>query len=464
VNFDTNNDIESKTLEVESGADHISRRNLLRRSALVAGGAAAITPFVGVEAALASAPTDWYNVKVDYGAKGDGTTDDTTSIQNAINAAHASLGGVVYFPPGTYISKLLTLPANIIIEGAGIGATVLKLKNSVNTDLIHTESWATLVGKEKEEGPSKFAIRNLTIDGNRSNNTAPAAPQGLVGLCGKEYILENFIIQNAKGVALYSEWGSGGDQMEARIINFKIIDVATGILWKGPHDSQMAFGEVIRPEHVGIETSGATSSALKCTNVHVWGGGTVAWKLAGYGAFLLGCEGEGTTSCCIEILGNGHSIIGGQYFLSPVGIKIGEATKKETGENYINTRLFELTGESPHALEIVHGDWNGTYIIDTPESSTPGPVYIGTLAINSTLIAPRSGIMLLGASDGSEKSTIDSSEGHLTLGAATGSKLGFYGGGGIGKPTVTGAKGGNAALTSLLEKLSALGLITNSTT
>lgn len=41
-----------------------------------------------------------FNVK-NYGAKGDGTTDDTTSVQNAITAAKAT-GGTVYFPPGIY--------------------------------------------------------------------------------------------------------------------------------------------------------------------------------------------------------------------------------------------------------------------------------------------------------------------------------------------------------------------------
>ena len=43
-----------------------------------------------------------FNVR-DFGALGDGSTDDTTAIQNAINACNAAGGGVVYFPDGVYI-------------------------------------------------------------------------------------------------------------------------------------------------------------------------------------------------------------------------------------------------------------------------------------------------------------------------------------------------------------------------
>lgn len=43
-----------------------------------------------------------YNVK-DYGAMGDGVTDDTISIQTTINIVDSAGGGVVYFPNGVYI-------------------------------------------------------------------------------------------------------------------------------------------------------------------------------------------------------------------------------------------------------------------------------------------------------------------------------------------------------------------------
>lgn len=42
-------------------------------------------------------------------------------------------------------------------------------------------------------------------------------------------------------------------------------------------------------------------------------------------------------------------------------------------------------------------------------------------------------------------------------------KIGFFGTNKISKPTISGSKGGNAALTSLCTQLSALGLITDST-
>jgi polygalacturonase len=38
----------------------------------------------------------------DFGAMGDGITDDTAAVQTAINAAMETGGGTVYFPDGDY--------------------------------------------------------------------------------------------------------------------------------------------------------------------------------------------------------------------------------------------------------------------------------------------------------------------------------------------------------------------------
>jgi hypothetical protein len=59
----------------------------------------------------AAAPSSpMFNVK-DYGAKGDGSTDDTSSIQSAIDAASTAGGGTVWFPAGTYMVTPTTNPA-----------------------------------------------------------------------------------------------------------------------------------------------------------------------------------------------------------------------------------------------------------------------------------------------------------------------------------------------------------------
>lgn len=51
-----------------------------------------------------------FNVRA-YGAKGDGSTDDTSAVNAAFAAAYAAGGGVIYFPPGTYlIAGALTIP------------------------------------------------------------------------------------------------------------------------------------------------------------------------------------------------------------------------------------------------------------------------------------------------------------------------------------------------------------------
>lgn len=44
----------------------------------------------------------WFNVKT-YGATGNGSTDDTSAVQAAIDAAASAGGGVVYFPRGIYV-------------------------------------------------------------------------------------------------------------------------------------------------------------------------------------------------------------------------------------------------------------------------------------------------------------------------------------------------------------------------
>jgi hypothetical protein len=76
-------------------------------------------------------------------------TNDATAIQNAINAASAAGGGVVYLPTGKFlIGSALTMKAYVTLRGAGENATLL----TGNTRLIRVPN-----------GESSWRIEDMTL-------------------------------------------------------------------------------------------------------------------------------------------------------------------------------------------------------------------------------------------------------------------------------------------------------------
>ena len=103
---------------------------------------------------------------LDYGAKGDGSTDDTDAILSAI-AAMPSNGGALFFPAGTYIVNSDNVnglkfngKSNFVVEG--YGATI-KVKDGAAVTTNHEVMFFI--------NCQNGAINGLTIDGNRANRT-----------------------------------------------------------------------------------------------------------------------------------------------------------------------------------------------------------------------------------------------------------------------------------------------------
>jgi Pectate lyase superfamily protein len=66
--------------------------------------------------------TGWIDVKADFGASGNGSTNDTQTIQTALNSG----ASVVYLPPGTYrVTSQLTVTPGTKLVGAGAGKTII---------------------------------------------------------------------------------------------------------------------------------------------------------------------------------------------------------------------------------------------------------------------------------------------------------------------------------------------------
>lgn len=106
---------------------------------------------------LSSVNLPWINVK-DFGALGDGSTDDINSIQSALNQGTQT----IIFPKGTYVvSQSISIPSDrhlILFDG-----TIVKLKSLSDTLLVTNSDW--------DDGNHNITIEGGIWDGNGSNQT-----------------------------------------------------------------------------------------------------------------------------------------------------------------------------------------------------------------------------------------------------------------------------------------------------
>jgi hypothetical protein len=98
----------------------------------------------------------------EFGAIGNGTADNTSAIQNALNKAGAEGGGIVFLPAGKYkVTGNLTVPSGVELKGASDLASVPKGQGSI------LEVYA---GKNQPDGTpflklsAKSGIRGITFN------------------------------------------------------------------------------------------------------------------------------------------------------------------------------------------------------------------------------------------------------------------------------------------------------------
>ncbi len=112
---------------------------------------------LGLALAIAAQAAN-YDVKA-FGAKGDGTTNDTAAFQAAYNAASATArGDVVTIPAGIYKVGTITLNSgnNVVIQGLGRGSVLVPLTSST-----------TVFSNSASTGyMNTIEFRDLTIDGS----------------------------------------------------------------------------------------------------------------------------------------------------------------------------------------------------------------------------------------------------------------------------------------------------------
>jgi parallel beta-helix repeat protein len=120
----------SATDEAIWTVDNIDGRLMVRASDLASATGATLVgyqaPYSGAVTTTVAAKLSYYISVKDFGATGDGVTDDTTAIRNAVAACSARQ---LYFPSGTYlVSGIIDLPNDISIIG-DIKQSIIKIKS-----------------------------------------------------------------------------------------------------------------------------------------------------------------------------------------------------------------------------------------------------------------------------------------------------------------------------------------------
>lgn len=218
---------------------------------------------------------------IDYGAKGDGTTNDTVAFQNACAAINATGGGKLIIPAGTYIVGLqnfagatgkgysyqaqdiiaITNCANpVIVEGNG---AILKIATGLKygsfnpvtgasyatTPPFTNADYAASVGVVINlSGNTNVAIKDLEIDGNVSGLSLGGQwgdtgyQLNAIGVgcnLNKQVTLENIYTHHNGEDGVYIDWNTGITSSTTQLYPHVLINVKSqyngrqGMSWVG---------------------------------------------------------------------------------------------------------------------------------------------------------------------------------------------------------------------------------------
>lgn len=310
----------------------------------------------------------------DFGAVGDGATDDTAAIQAALTAANTAGGATVFFPVGTYKISIssgnaLTLPGKgITLQGVSKEKSVIKLANSQGDYVSMLTNGSNDI--------SGLIIRDLTFNQNASGNVIVSTTNLLSGqpryilrcFLGSDILIENcrftdadnvntLSFNAASGVAritlrgnVFDDHGNHSPQHDHSTLYFNAdnvrvqnnffagtgISATTAIETHGTN--QVVTGNIIKNFFAGMNITGVSeylSRGVVCSdNVMTGMGiGVHLWALT---------SGANTTVGLEDVVVQGNVItIDMDYWASITGYKAGVLFEPGSTLGYKNIRITD---------------------------------------------------------------------------------------------------------------------------
>jgi len=97
-----------------------------------------------------------------------GTVSSTTVIQSYVDACSTAGGGLVWLPPGLFLTGKLVLKNRVWLIGAGMYATALKLADGTDDNLI--ENYVGTDATDPDTANAEFCgVLNMRLTGNKAN-------------------------------------------------------------------------------------------------------------------------------------------------------------------------------------------------------------------------------------------------------------------------------------------------------
>jgi hypothetical protein len=420
----------------------------------------------------------------DFGAKGDGVTNDTVAIQAAIDHVYGAGGGTVFFPSGTYLVTSVvrnwTNPITVNLKGEGKRSTIIKKFDSSTTPLFDLSGIASMLEPYSEISEMMFDANNVGANGIRATNFG-------------RWVLRNvFITRCDRG--LYCRGGLVFDvydcTFQANLYGYYCEKSANNVFsnlvtfYGGQFSGNTTWGLYIR-QASGVHIVG-TDISFNGTSGDVNTGGIyydvtmddeIGYAIASIkNAWFEGNFGNGIKTGAVgglhfsmrdtTLAGNFNPVTIGAIAVSEiVNCFAGSVTDTivvGASRSIIQNCIFYALNDNStyyHHLNVVGNAYNHINQTNARRDVICGTErFVQGSAADLTAGSAEDFVNFLFGT-GQQQFWCQNVK-NLSLGPAA---IGFYGTSPQTKQTITGSRGGNAALASLLTALAALGLITDST-